>query len=459
MYTECMEAARGGEANRHRVRVGRRKAEPPVYREPGGARSCETEDLESHPQGDKADEGRLEFFSWNIGGKPAESALAAIANSNGKVDSAIFALQELPRVQPGWRTTYVEERTILQFRGEDQWRGNGICFRTGAYEPLRRKANDLGVWVRLREVSSGREFWVCSARLSTGVSDDVTAEEMRQVLRCRPPTTLPSIVLADFNTQLKWTSAAGPLGQVLPSSGRADFLCSEVERQGYTFHAPLRTQWDTPTSRPRRRNAVGRQIDGVVTKGTKKPVVTIEEGSFRQTGGDHERIRIELPVRGEGPPAAVWDTRPRVMAGEIPAQPGLNQTRVEQLAMQYTQPRRGTRYRDPPAVRRAFRTARQSDTEEAWKAAQQARRKARDEWHQAKVVRAGQGGWQEVKDLQGRQGTEWAVHLTEEAYSQGKDPLVWTAQHFAEIFREAAAQQEVQWTRDQPSRLRNSERW
>ena len=255
-----MESARGGGAARHRVRVGRRKAEPPVYREPGGARSCETEDLESHPQGDKADEGRLEFVSWNIGGKPAESALAAIANSNGKVDSAIFALQELPRVQPGWRTTYVEEWTILQFRGEDQWRGNGICFRTGAYEPLRRKANDLGVWVRLREVSSGREFWVCSARLSTGVSDDVTAEEMRLVLRCRPPTTLPSIVLADFNTQLKWTSAAGPLGQVLPSSGRADFLCSEVERQGYTFHAPLRNQWDTPTSRPRRRNAVGRQI-------------------------------------------------------------------------------------------------------------------------------------------------------------------------------------------------------
>ena len=163
-----------------------------------------------------------------------------------EVDSAIFALQELPRVQPGWRTTYVEERTILQYRGEDQWRGNGVCFRTGAYEPLRRKANNLGVWVRLRDVGSGREFWVCSARLSTGVSDDVTAEEMRQVLRCRPPTTLPSIVLADFNTQLKWTSAAGPLSQVLPSSGRADFLCSEVERQGYTFHAPLRNQWDTP---------------------------------------------------------------------------------------------------------------------------------------------------------------------------------------------------------------------
>ena len=43
------------------------------------------------------------------------------------------------------------------------------------------------------------------------------------------------------------------------------------------------------------------------------------------------------------------------------------------------------------------------------------------------------------------------MRLTEEAYSQGKDPLVWTAQHFAEIFREAAVQQEVQWTRDQDS--------
>ena len=275
---------------RQKGRQQGRNAVPRMYREPTGSPVDPHSSPESLPRRAEADEGELEFFSWNIGGKPVESAIQATVNSREKVEKAILALQELPRVQPGWRTTYIEEYTLLQYRGEDQWRGNGICFRTGLFQPLMRKANDLGAWVRLREAATGRELWVCSARLSTGVTDDVTADEMRQVLRARPPTTLPSVVLADFNTHLRWTSAAGCLGQPMPTSGRADFLCSEVERHGYQLRAPLESQWATATSRPRRRNAAGRQIDGVATKGTRVRTVQIEEGSFRQIQGDHERL-------------------------------------------------------------------------------------------------------------------------------------------------------------------------
>ncbi|CAE7811116.1 mcm9 [Symbiodinium sp. KB8] len=56
------------------------------------------------------------------------------------------------QIQAGWQTTKVDERyTLVQFRDDlRQWRGNGILFV---------------------------ELWVGSARFSTGVTDDVTAEE------------------------------------------------------------------------------------------------------------------------------------------------------------------------------------------------------------------------------------------------------------------------------------------
>ena len=86
----------------------------------------------------------------------------------------------------------------------------------------------------------------------------------------------------------------------------------------------------------------------MVTKYTRKPEVQIDEGSFKQIGGDHERVQIRLPIGLSGANPQVWDTRPRVVTGEIPTQPGLNQTRLEQLAVTYTAPRKGCRYRRPP---------------------------------------------------------------------------------------------------------------
>ena len=74
---------------------------------------------------------------------------------------------------------------------------------------------------------------MCSARLSTGVPDAQTADEMHSVLALRPATCLPSVLLADYNTWLVWTGAAGAYGQPTPTTGRADYLYSEMERRGY----------------------------------------------------------------------------------------------------------------------------------------------------------------------------------------------------------------------------------
>ncbi|CAE7220435.1 unnamed protein product, partial [Symbiodinium sp. CCMP2456] len=334
---------------------------------------------ECPPEGEKAEEGSVNFFSWNIGGKPIESALAATEHSAAIcAEKAIFALQELPRSKVGWQTCHYEQRTLVQYRGDTQWRGNGIMFPTAEYTCLRRKANEQGIWVRLRRLSTGMEFWLCSARLSTGVSDAETAEEAHQLLRLRPPTSLPSLVLADFNT----------------------------------------------------------------------PVIVIAEGSFRQIGGDHDRLEISVDLGKRPQLPHQSDTRPRVVVGEIPPQVGFSQATAEKLAREYTQPKKGARYRDPPEVRAAFKRAKLADTEQAWKHAQSARRGARDEWLNAKIQRASQGSWKDMKDLKDRTGAEWAVHLTEEAYAQHRDPLLWTTEHFAKVFRAATEEcKPVAWKR------------
>ena len=192
-------------------------------------------------------------------------------------------------------------------------------------------------------------------------------------------------------------------------------------------------------SRPRRRGARGHQIDGVATKGTGRAQVTIAEGSYKQIGGDHERLCVVLPLGGRSLPVVGGSTGPREVRGEIPSQVGLNQNRVEQLAVEYTRPKRGQRYR-------AFRRARELNSEQAWKDTQKARQRARDEWAQAKVQRASQGGWSDMRSLREKTGTEWAVHLTEEAYNLGKDPLTWTVNHFAAIFKAAVADHSsIEW--------------
>ncbi|CAE7866414.1 unnamed protein product [Symbiodinium sp. KB8] len=394
--------------------------------------------------------GAVTFVSWNIGGKAVDAAVAAIKYSSSvRVGQAIFAFQELPRVAVGWQTTKYDDKMLVQYREENQWRGNGIMFSPAEYVCLRRKASNIGVWLRLRQVRTGAQLWVCSARLSTGVSDAQTAEEANEVLSLRPPTALPSILLADFNTQLKWTKAAGERGQALPTTGRADYLFSELERRRYRLHPPGMTQWETPTSRPRRRGARGRQIDGVASSRTRGSVINIAEGSYKEIGGDHDRVHAVFSLGPCPVQHSQGSTKPRTVVGEIPIQMCLNQTKVQQLAESFTRPRKGMRYRDPSQVKVAFRRARQLGTEDAWKEAHRARRQARDEWLQAKVLRASQGSWKDMRDLRDTSGAEWAVHLTEEAYAQKRDPLKWTTDHFALLFQAATEDQvPVHWDQE-----------
>ena len=81
-----------------------------------------------------------------------------------------------------------------------------------------------------------------------------------------------------------------------------------------------------------------------------------------------------------------------------------------------------------------YRRAKTSGDEHLWKEAHKARRAARDKWHAEKVARAGQGSWKDYRELKPCDGPIWAVHLSEEAFRMGKEPLKWTIEHFKAIF-------------------------
>ena len=438
-----------------------KKTKPEVYsREPG--HPCHPpvpSALVPNPEGPARNSHQVTLFSWNIGGKPIDDALKAIDHSlpSRSVRSSIISFQELPRVSPGWQTTrQAGDRLLVQYRDDDlQWRGNGVLFNPEVYTCLRRKANPIGVWVRLKHKETGSELWVSSARLSTGVTDDVTADEMQTFLKLRPAVPAQSVLLADFNTKLSWSGGAGKVGQLRSTCGRTDNVLSEVETHGFQFCAPKPEQWETPTSRPRRAGAKGRQIDGMAVRSLPKSDISIDEKSYMEIGGDHDRIRATVGVAEHlSKGRAQQPTRPRIVTRDPGTHHHFDQAVMEELALTHTRPKPGQRYRDPDSVKALYKQAKREGTEVSWKRAHRARREARDLWHTEKVARAGQGSWKDFKDLKPDQGPMWAVHLSEESYGAGKDPLIWTVDHFKAIFAAPPGEPpQPEWDREcKPSR-------
>ena len=93
--------------------------------------------------------------SWNIGGTSLQNLPTAIAQvmyqPSGSVSESdtwhkhmVVGLQELPRDTPGWKTDELEGWTLVQYRADDEWRGQGILFARDEWTVLRRKGLPKG---------------------------------------------------------------------------------------------------------------------------------------------------------------------------------------------------------------------------------------------------------------------------------------------------------------------------
>ena len=91
-----------------------------------------------------------------------------------------------------------------------------------------------------------------------------------------PATLLPTMLLGDYNTHLRWSRVSDSQGDMRPTETRSEYLVSQLGSCGMKMKAPAPAQWDTPTSRPRRAKVRGRQIDGVAYKGVRLSEVVID---------------------------------------------------------------------------------------------------------------------------------------------------------------------------------------
>ena len=336
----------------------------------------------------------------------------------------------------------------MQYRHDDhQWRGNAVAF-SSAFQVIRKRGCRFGIWLRLRHLRTLNECWIGSLRHSTGVNSDVTADELSTVCRLLPPTILPTMLMGDYNTKLSWTSAATQRGDLKPTEARSEYVMSELGGHGLQMLAPRVEQWNTPTSRPRRANARGHQIDGISYKHMRPAPLRIAVDSFKQIGGDHDRILSSFHIRdGEAPDPPRAHTRPRTVTRQLPSLSEVNQSVLQELAQGFTKPKPGGRYRDPPDVKDLYKTAKRTKRESDWKLAHKARRSAQEKWRTGQLEQAAAGQWQSFRNLNTAGGSEWAVHYIEMAEQEKQEPKKWTVEHFQKLFQNTVPRSPPRWNK------------
>ncbi|CAE7492098.1 unnamed protein product, partial [Symbiodinium sp. KB8] len=130
--------------------------------------------------------------------------------------------------------------------------------------------------------------------------------------------------------------------------------------------------------------------------------------SYKQIGGDHERISF--------------------VSAKLPSL-----DRIDQATLQ---------------VADLYRQAKRTKSEQDWKAAHKARRKAQEAWRDNRNERAAEGHWQSFRSLKTLGGNEWTVHFIEAAEEAKQDPKRWTVQHFRTLFQKTEPRDPPRWNKE-----------
>ena len=305
----------------------------------------------------------------------------------------------MAREGPGWTFHQLGKWFICSHRDDEEYRGSAVGFRSDLWTLMRKKRSPKQIWVRLRRVSDGVEVWCGSTYLSQGSTREKHASEVHSFLDTLPCTTLPVLLGGDMNTPVKWSQGEGDEAVASSSETKGEYLIGMLTSKGIRLTAPRRHQWSTPTSRPRRADAQGRQIDmmGVKHAFAEHAVIHTDSHMFLGTC-DHDAVsqvvvfRCRPQTRGKR-----GGNRPRVVVKKPVVKEDLTQDVLERLARECTRPVPGVAYRDPLEVRRMFRHARDSRVAKDWKAALRARMEARKMWMGSKIEAATAGDWSAFK--------------------------------------------------------------
>ena len=209
----------------------------------------------------------------------------------------VLSLQELSRESEGWSLHDVDGWHVHSYRAPDEWRGSGVGFRSECWTLMRKKQSPHGVGVRLRRIRDGAEIWCGSTRISQGASREQHATEMHSFLDVLPATTLPVVFGGDMNTPVRWHAVEGGQAQPFGPEAKGDYMLGLFHSKKLVLTPPKKEHWNSPTSRPRKQEAQGRQIDMVGSKHALPGEAHIHTGSYLWVGGDHDAVSQVISFR------------------------------------------------------------------------------------------------------------------------------------------------------------------
>ena len=170
------------------------------------------------------------------------------------------------------------------FRDAACWRAAGIAYRITVWTMTRKKQSDEGVRCKLRRLRDVLQLWFGSFYFTQGATRKVHARDVHEFVGAMPVSTLPLVVGGDANTEIKWGDEGDDGPQCYISEGKGDYMLGAFREQGLVHTAPPQAQWATQTSRPRKPEVTGRQIDGVLSKRLYGVQARIVEGSYAYMG-------------------------------------------------------------------------------------------------------------------------------------------------------------------------------
>ncbi|CAE7455558.1 unnamed protein product [Symbiodinium sp. CCMP2592] len=377
-------------------------------------------------------EDEVKGHRWNVGGGDLDDLPRVVAEATHcdlQMDDLVL-LQELPREPVGWKSKDFGPWKMIAHRDASQWRGNGIVYHSDAWKVLRKIKTEKGVWIRLQHCRKGSQLWAGSIYLKPELTQDQHAVALQDFLRALPATQLPVVLSGDSNSAIAWSEDQEGSHTAVGKNGKTLGLLHSLASRSLQVVAPVEPQLECPTTCPRQADRAGRQIDFLAVTRCLSSRVSILTGSHDVLGTDHDMLVVLVTMKGGRVPRKT-DTRPRVLTRSLPKIEKLDQTVISNLAQSHTAPKTGTSYSDPEDVKALFRIARFGRNRDEWKAAFQARRKARGAWQQEQLRKAAAGDWGAFRRVRKKPKGEWE-HVFADANS---DPHRCIHDHLQNIYR------------------------
>ncbi|CAE7029602.1 Pol [Symbiodinium sp. CCMP2592] len=380
---------------------------------------------------------------WNIGGSDLHLLSKAVQDGTGSGmrQNDLALIQEVPREGEGWSFATFQGRRLVSHRDPQQWRGTGLWYDERSWCVLKKIGTLKGTWFKIRSLETDFETWVGTAHFSPGCTVQVYEEEVENHFRGLPTTAHRVLFQGDVNTGFLWQADATGT-TAIAKEGKGNILHKVCMERELSFLPPRRDCMQCPTSRPRQTDREGQCIDVFVGKRVSCRQVVIHVDSYLCAGTDHEIVEGSFAF-ATPKVRTRHDSQPRVVHGDLPQLDYLDQRVLEGLARDYTKPKQGQGYRDPPEVKKAFREAKQPRTAALWKNALKLRKVARQHWEKDRLARAARGDWAVFKSLKRPKQVGWDVAFAE---CQTGDPHELIHQHLASVYEGVDLPQEEPWT-------------